>query len=297
MLSIVAALHGRALVVVDEAYVEFAGVASLAGEIDRHPNLAILRTLSKAYALAGARCGTLVAHPDVVGLLRRIIPPYALPAASVEETLRLTEAPQLAIAAARVRRCSPSAKMRSACGAADDRRCSLRSQLPAGRVPRRPGARGRSFGGTAGRDFSRPTARVPRIPVGTPEQNERLLEALAALRAANGSCSSIATARSSRNRPTSRSTACASCGCCPASSPRCSNCSARATGSYWSATRTAGTVVPEPRPRAPGLPAQRSFAGHRVDAGSSAPHATAALPQAGPAAQQFLQHRWTAARQ
>ncbi|HKZ72869.1 MAG TPA: aminotransferase class I/II-fold pyridoxal phosphate-dependent enzyme, partial [Steroidobacteraceae bacterium] len=42
----------RALVVVDEAYVEFADAGSLAGQLDRYPNLVILRTLSKAYGLA-----------------------------------------------------------------------------------------------------------------------------------------------------------------------------------------------------------------------------------------------------
>ena len=63
----------------------------------------VLRTLSKAYALAGARLGTLLASEDIVGLLRRIIPPYAIPASTVEEVLMLTEAPQRATAAARIR--------------------------------------------------------------------------------------------------------------------------------------------------------------------------------------------------
>ncbi len=187
LLAIVAALDGRALVVVDEAYVEFAGVASLAGEIDRHPNLAVLRTLSKAYALAGARCGTLIAHPEVIGLLRRIIPPYALPAASVEETLRLTEAPQRAIAAARIRTLlAERERMRERlqhCAAIrrvwpSDANFLLVECADATRVLEA----GRSVGLLV-RDFSR----VPRLAgclrfsVGTPEQNERLLGAVEAL--------------------------------------------------------------------------------------------------------------------
>jgi histidinol-phosphate aminotransferase len=73
------ALKGRALLVVDEAYIEFADATSVAGLINRYDNLAVLRTLSKAWALAGARIGTLLAHRDVIALLRRIIAPYPLP--------------------------------------------------------------------------------------------------------------------------------------------------------------------------------------------------------------------------
>ncbi|MHB1871776.1 MAG: histidinol-phosphate transaminase [Steroidobacteraceae bacterium] len=78
MLAIAARLAGRTLVVVDEAYIEFAGRASLARQLAQWPNLAVLRTLSKAYGLAGARCGALLAAPEVIALLRKIIPPYAI---------------------------------------------------------------------------------------------------------------------------------------------------------------------------------------------------------------------------
>ena len=53
--------------------------------------------MSKAYALAGARLGTLLASDEIVGLLKRIIPPYAIPASTVEDVLALTEAPQRAL--------------------------------------------------------------------------------------------------------------------------------------------------------------------------------------------------------
>jgi histidinol-phosphate aminotransferase len=85
-----ARLSERALVVVDEAYVEFAQIDSLAGALDRYPNLVVLRTLSKAYALAGARCGALLAHPDIVALLARVITPYALPTQTIEAVLSFT---------------------------------------------------------------------------------------------------------------------------------------------------------------------------------------------------------------
>lgn len=82
------ALRDRALVVVDEAYLEFAdGASSAATLLDRYENIAVLRTLSKAYALAGARVGTLIAHPDIVALLRRIQAPYPIPALCVDAAL------------------------------------------------------------------------------------------------------------------------------------------------------------------------------------------------------------------
>ena len=102
MLRVCRELATTSLVCVDEAYIEFAGRPSLAGRIDQFPNLVVLRTLSKAYALAGARLGTLIAGDEIVGLLKRIIPPYAIPASTVEEVLRLTEAPQRAGSAARI---------------------------------------------------------------------------------------------------------------------------------------------------------------------------------------------------
>jgi histidinol-phosphate aminotransferase len=95
-------LAERALVVVDEAYIEFAGRASFAARLDRCANLVVLRTLSKAYSLAGARCGALLASVEIVELLRRIIPPYALPAPTVEAVLELLQPPQLAFARARI---------------------------------------------------------------------------------------------------------------------------------------------------------------------------------------------------
>lgn len=94
-------LADRSLVVVDEAYVEFSGAASLSGLLDRHVNLVILRTLSKAYALAGARCGTLLGDPALVDLLRRMIAPYALPAPTIEAALHALDAPQQVISQSR----------------------------------------------------------------------------------------------------------------------------------------------------------------------------------------------------
>ncbi len=81
------ALSGRALLVVDEAYVEFADDGSVADLLDDYDNLAVLRTLSKAWALAGARIGCLLANAAVVALLRRIMAPYPLPLPCVAAAL------------------------------------------------------------------------------------------------------------------------------------------------------------------------------------------------------------------
>ena len=80
-------LDGRAVLVIDEAYAEFSGVASATSLIDNHDNVAVLRTLSKAWSLAGARVGALVARAEVIALLRRIIPPYPLPSPCVDAAL------------------------------------------------------------------------------------------------------------------------------------------------------------------------------------------------------------------
>ncbi|HET7664291.1 MAG TPA: histidinol-phosphate transaminase [Rhodanobacteraceae bacterium] len=84
---LVRALADRSLVIVDEAYIEFADTPSVADLLARYSNLAVLRTLSKAWALAGARIGALLADAGIVDLLRRIMPPYPLPTPSVHAAL------------------------------------------------------------------------------------------------------------------------------------------------------------------------------------------------------------------
>ncbi|WP_266158917.1 histidinol-phosphate transaminase [Dyella silvatica] len=81
------ALAGRAVLVVDEAYIEFTDEGSVSDLIDRYEHLAVLRTLSKAWALAGARIGCLLANAEVITLLRKIIPPYPLPLPCVNAAL------------------------------------------------------------------------------------------------------------------------------------------------------------------------------------------------------------------
>ncbi|MEX0985231.1 MAG: histidinol-phosphate transaminase [Actinomycetota bacterium] len=69
----------RSLVIVDEAYVEFGGESALP-LVSTHPNVAVVRTFSKAFALAGARLGYVLGAPDVVQDLQRVRLPYHLSA-------------------------------------------------------------------------------------------------------------------------------------------------------------------------------------------------------------------------
>ena len=78
VLALARELEGRALLVVDEAYVEFSAQPSLVPQLADHPSLVLLRTLSKAHGLAGARCGALLASPELVALLRAPARPCAL---------------------------------------------------------------------------------------------------------------------------------------------------------------------------------------------------------------------------
>ncbi|WP_333881106.1 histidinol-phosphate transaminase [Atlantibacter hermannii] len=70
--------RGKAIVVADEAYIEFCPQATLAGWLEEYPNLVVLRTLSKAFALAGLRCGFTLANEEIIGLLLKVIAPYPL---------------------------------------------------------------------------------------------------------------------------------------------------------------------------------------------------------------------------
>jgi histidinol-phosphate aminotransferase len=81
------ALDGKAVVVIDEAYIEWSRSASLTPWLQRFQTLAILRTLSKAHALAGARVGALLAQPEMIQLAKRVIPPYALAQPTVEAAI------------------------------------------------------------------------------------------------------------------------------------------------------------------------------------------------------------------
>ena len=94
--AICTALDRKAVIVIDEAYIEWSGSPSLTRWLTRFPTLAILRTLSKAHALAGARIGALLAHPLLIELAKRVVPPYSLAQPAVEAALRALQPTELA---------------------------------------------------------------------------------------------------------------------------------------------------------------------------------------------------------
>lgn len=184
MLRVCRELADQAIVVVDEAYVEFCTRGSLSSRLAELPNLVLLRTLSKAYALAGARLGTLIASEEIVGLLRRIIPPYAIPASTVEDVLALTEAPQRASAAARIRtlldeRARLAERLARCANVARVFPSDANFLLLECRDAQRFFAAGKAAGLIV-RDFSAypGLAQCLRVSIGTPQQNERLLAAV-----------------------------------------------------------------------------------------------------------------------
>jgi histidinol-phosphate aminotransferase len=179
-------LADRAVVVVDEAYIEFAHEESMVNVLERWSNLVVLRTLSKAYALAGARCGALMAHAEIVELLGRVITPYALPIHTIESALRLTDAEHVRESRYRIERIRAERQRLSDslatlplirrvwpsdanfllvdCVDAD---CVFRAAIAVGLIIRDP--------------RSQPQlSTCLRISIGTPEQNERLVRGIAA---------------------------------------------------------------------------------------------------------------------
>ena len=75
---ILEARTAKSMVVIDEAYIEYSESESLTSLVTRYENLVVLRTLSKALALAGARCGAVIASTELISFLHGVLPPYAM---------------------------------------------------------------------------------------------------------------------------------------------------------------------------------------------------------------------------
>jgi len=191
ILRLAEALAGRALLVVDEAYVEFVDpdseFASVADRIGVIPNLVVLRTLSKAWAMAGIRLGMLLADARVVALLRKLMPPYPVPAPCVGVAMNALSRDGRRVTAERVGTIRRERdRMR---GAVATFRC-VREVLPsqANFLAVRFDAPDAAYAalldaGVLVRDVRRypMLADVLRISLGTPEQNDRVLAVLRSL--------------------------------------------------------------------------------------------------------------------
>ncbi|HUD41317.1 MAG TPA: histidinol-phosphate transaminase [Dokdonella sp.] len=179
------ALADRALLVVDEAYIEFAGIPSATALLDRHDNLVVLRTLSKAHALAGARVGSLIAHPDVARFIGRIAAPYPLPLPCVAAAIAALEPGALERTRARIATLvGERRQLADALAARPDVRTVWPSAANFVLARFADGAAALQRALAAGvvlRDVSAQPglADCLRITVGSPYENETLLEALA----------------------------------------------------------------------------------------------------------------------
>ncbi|MCP5466959.1 MAG: histidinol-phosphate transaminase [Sinobacteraceae bacterium] len=184
VLAVLEACAGRALVVVDEAYAEFTTHPGYARRLAEFPHLVVLRTLSKAQGLAGARVGSLLASPAIVALLRKIIPPYAIAQPTVEAALQALQPSAQAVARERLATTlAERARLAAALGSLPtvlrvwpsaanfllvefhDAAAALRAIMAAGLIVR--DFRGAGLG------------EVLRITIGSPEQNDRLIRSLA----------------------------------------------------------------------------------------------------------------------
>ncbi|HWY37834.1 MAG TPA: histidinol-phosphate transaminase [Bacteroidia bacterium] len=77
----------KGIVVVDEAYINFASYKSLVPELLNYPNLVILQTLSKAWGLAGLRIGMAFASQQIIDVFNKVKPPYNINVASQQIAL------------------------------------------------------------------------------------------------------------------------------------------------------------------------------------------------------------------
>ncbi|MGV8959066.1 MAG: histidinol-phosphate transaminase [Stenotrophomonas sp.] len=186
--QVATALRGHALVVVDEAYGEFAEQASATTLLQRYDNVAVLRTLSKAHALAAARIGCVIADAQLIEVLRRCQAPYPVPAPCSQLALQALSPAALAQTAARVgviksERSRLQNELQAIVGVRrvypsqgnfllvrfDDAEAAFQALLGAGIVVRDQRA-------------APQLADALRITVGTPDQNDRVLATLQAIK-------------------------------------------------------------------------------------------------------------------
>ena len=93
---------GRALVVIDEAYHEFAEGGDFLDLRNRFEHVVLLRTLSKFVSLAGVRCGLIVATPELIDFAQVVLPPYTFPTPSIELVQEALSSDSLSVSEERV---------------------------------------------------------------------------------------------------------------------------------------------------------------------------------------------------
>ncbi|MEO7277043.1 MAG: histidinol-phosphate transaminase [Sphingomicrobium sp.] len=90
------------IVVADEAYLDFAETPSLAAQCVERPNLVVLKTLSKAFGIAGARVGCAIGESGLMAYAARALPPYPMPSLSVDAAMAVLAPSRRAVHAERI---------------------------------------------------------------------------------------------------------------------------------------------------------------------------------------------------
>lgn len=180
------AVEGHAVVVLDEAYAEFAQNGSMTGDLESTPNLIILRTLSKAYALAGMRMGSMLcADTDFIALVKANgLDAYPLPRESIEAAFHVLSPEISALAQENIQKIlADRDRMKAALEASDQVTYVYPSDANFLLVAMRNAKGFYDFAAQNDvilRDFSsKPgTENCLRISIGTPEENNLVLDLL-----------------------------------------------------------------------------------------------------------------------
>ncbi|WP_392354872.1 aminotransferase class I/II-fold pyridoxal phosphate-dependent enzyme [Brevundimonas sp. LF-1] len=190
-----------ALLVVDEGMVEFAEAPSAAAVVNDHANLIVLRSLSLAYGLAGARVGAALAQAQTLARLAEALEPYALPEVSVRLAMQALDPSRMMETAERI---SAVRRERARVAEALSRIMALEAGVGPVIVARPSDPEGaaealRRYGLAADLAGER-----VRLPVSLkPEVNDRLLTALGAATPARGATAPVRLSATPRRRASS----------------------------------------------------------------------------------------------
>lgn len=91
VIAICEAARDKSLVILEEIYIEFSDQKSCLDLIEKYPNLVITRSLSKAYAAAGIRCGVAAGHEELIAFLQKLLAVYPVPQPVAATALKILE--------------------------------------------------------------------------------------------------------------------------------------------------------------------------------------------------------------
>jgi histidinol-phosphate aminotransferase len=181
---------GRALVVIDEAYHEYASGGHYLDLRKRYEHVVLLRTLSKFVSLAGVRCGLIVGAPELIEFAQVVLPPYTFPTPSIEFVQQALSQDALRVSEERVATIKREReRLRAALRDVPEVLQVYASDANFIMVKTRSGHDFRETARRAGilvRTFDDPLlADCVRITIGRPEDNDRLLAAVAGVERAS----------------------------------------------------------------------------------------------------------------